>query len=354
MASEAVTDEEALHFLATQGYLPLLLADHDGMVDAYDRLFQQSSAYFSLPEDSPSKTAFEAPRGAKASEEGYSSISGEKSILTIRTSERCPSELREHVESTWSLTAKFLEDILRSIATSLHLDPQVFTPYTTPCHHLSPSKRTPTLLRMFRYDRPPQEQREATTSAEQHKDLGILSLVVGHSPGLQVLDPATNTWIPVEEDTIVPADAKTRSSGLTATLLGGDILSFLTRGRYQAGVHRVLCAPAANSKDTHRFSIVFALRPAAAPVFTRNFESEVVGSFAPEQAMEGQSSALLLQRLIASRWNVNVARDLRDEQQRKLMAKALELGSKDAQVGDVEECAPPPDSPPERANMATG
>lgn len=354
MAAEAVSDDQALHFLATQGYLPLLLADHEGMVEAYTRLFEQSSAYFSLPEDSHSKTAFQAPNGSKASEEGYSNISGEKSILTIRTSERCPSELREPVESAWSLTGNFLEEITRSIAISLNLDPEVFTPFSTPCCNLYPSKRTPTLLRMFRYDRPPQGQREATVNAEQHKDLGILSLVVGHSPGLQVLDTTTNAWIPVEEDSVVPADAKTRSGGLTATLLGGDMLSFLTRGRYKAGVHRVLCAPSQNFDDAYRFSIVFALRPAAAPIYTRNFESEIVGNFAPEQAMEGQSSTLLFQQLIASKWNVNVARDLRDEQQRKLRAKALQSTSTNGQVADEESYAPPPGPPPKGADMATG
>ncbi|KAL8819693.1 MAG: hypothetical protein Q9191_007678 [Dirinaria sp. TL-2023a] len=355
MASEAVSDDQALHFLATQGYLPLLLADHEGMVEAYTRLFQESSAYFSLPEDSPSKTAFQAPSGAKASDEGYFSISGEKRILTVRTSERCPSELREQVRCTWALTGNFLEEITRSIANSLNLDPEVFTPFSTPCRDLHPSKRTPTLLRMFRYDRPPHGQGEPTINAEQHKDLGILSLVVGHSPGLQVFDTTTNTWIPVEEDTVVPADAKTRSGGLTATLLGGDMLSFLTRGRYQAGAHRVLCAPSQNPDDPYRFSIVFALRPAAAPIYTRNFESDIVGTFAPEQAMEGQSSTLLLQQLTARKWNVNIARDIRDEQQRKLREKAPPPTNLNGQVADEESYAPPPGPPPKGgADTATG
>ena len=355
MASEAVSDSQALQFLATQGYLPLLLTDHDGMVDAYTRLFQQSSTYFSLPEDASSKKASQALSGDKASDEGYFSISGEKRILTIRTGERCPPELREQVETTWALTGKFLEEIAQSIAISLNLDPEVFTPFSAPCRNLHPSKRTPTLLRMFRYDRPPFGHGEATINAEQHKDLGILSLVIGHSPGLQVLDPTTNTWIPVEEDTVVPAGEKTRSGGLTATLLVGDTLSFLTRGRYQAGVHRVLCAPAKDSEDAYRYSIVFALRPAAAPVYTRNFESEAVGAFAPQQTMEGQSSTLLLQQIVARKWNVNIARDLRDEQQRKLKAKALQSRSMSSQDADEESYAPPLGPPPKGGeNIATG
>lgn len=340
MASEHVSDEEALHFLATQGYLPLQLADHDGLVDAYSKLFKLSAAYFDLPEDSPEKTVAQAPSGSRASEQGYSKIGGEKSILTVRTHETCPQMLHDQLSITWSLTGSFLDTVCKSIAATLQLDPEVFTPFTEPCCKLPSGKRTPTLLRMFRYDRPVGD--EPIVTAEKHKDIGILSLVVGHSPGLQVLDSAANIWVPVEEDAVVPEDAKTRSGGMTATLLSGETMAFLTRGKYNAGVHRVLCAPAKD--DPYRFSIVFALRPAAAPVFTKTFESDAVGEFPPDLRMDGQSSALFLQQIVATHWNVNIAKYIRDKQQKKLQAQAQSAFTYDRP--DKVEYAPPAGPPP--------
>ena len=347
MASDYVSDEDALYFLASQGYLPLLLADHDGLVDAYSKLFKLSAAYFDLPEDSPEKTTVQAPSGARASEQGYSKIAGEKSIVTVRTHETCPKMLHEQLELTWNLTGAFLDTICKSIAATLHLDPDVFKPMTDPCCNLPSGKRTPTLLRMFRYDRP--VDGEAIITAERHKDLGLLSLVVGHSPGLQVLDTATNVWVPVEEDTVVPEDARSRSGGLTATLLSGETMAFLTRGKYKAGIHRVLCAPAKH--DPYRFSIVFTLRPADAPVFTRNFESDIVGEFAPDQRMDGQSSALFMQQIVATHWNVNIAKDIRDEQQKKLQAKAQSFATNDQR--DQADFIPPTGPPPGRSSLLT-
>lgn len=344
MASDHVSDDEALQFLASQGYLPLQLADHDGLVDAYSRLFQLSAAYFNLPETSLAKTSFQAPSGAKASEQGYSEIVGEKSILTVKTHETCPAMLHEQLNLTWDLTGAFLESTCKSIATTLQLAPDVFTPFTEPCRDLPRGKRTSTMLRLFRYNRPVGE--EAVVTAEKHKDLGILSLVVGNSPGLQVLDTAANVWVPIEEDTVVPKDAKIRSGGMTATLLCGETMAFLTRNRYKAGVHRVLCAPAKD--NPHRFSIVFALRPAAAPIFTKNFESAVVGEFPPDQRLDGQSAALFMQQMIATHWNVNITKDMREEQQGRFRAQTQSSMANGQE--DIEDYAPPPGPPPGRAS----
>lgn len=344
MASNHVSDDEALQFLAAQGYLPLQLADHDGLVDAYSALFQASAAYFNLPETSVEKTSFRAPSGVKASEQGYSDIVGEKSMLTVRTHETCPAMLYEQLSLTWNLTGAFLDSTCKSIADTLQLDPHVFTPFIEPCCDLPRGKRTPTMLRLFRYNRPVGE--EAVVAAEEHKDLGILSLVVGNSPGLQVFDTAANVWVPIEEDTVVPKDAKIKSGGMTATLLCGETMAFLTRDRYKAGVHRVLCAPAKD--NPYRYSIVFALRPAAAPVFTKNFESAVVGIFPPDQRLDGQSAALIVQQMIATRWNVNVAKDIREEQQEKLRAQAQSFMASGQE--HIEDYAPPPGPPPGRAS----
>lgn len=344
MASIHVSDDEALQSLASHGYLPLQLADHDGLVDAYAKLFQFSAAYFNLPDASPEKTSFQAPSGVKASEQGYFEIVSEKSILTVRTHETCPELLHEQLNHTWNLTGAFLKSICRSIATTLQLDQDVFTPLIEPCCDLPQGKRTATMLRLFRYNRP--VGKEAIVTAEKHKDLGILSLVVGNSPGLQVLDTAANLWVPIEEDTVIPKEAKIRSGGMTATLLCGETMAFLTRNRYRAGVHRVLCAPAKD--NPYRFSIVFALRPAAAPIFTKKFESAIVGKFPPDERLDGKSAALFMQQMIASHWNVNIAKDIREEQQGKFRAQA-QSSMADGQE-HAEHYAPPPGPPPARGS----
>lgn len=335
------SDFDALSFLATNGYLPLLLADHNGMVQAYTDLFHSSTQFFSLPEASPQKTSFQAASGSAASEEGYSDLPGEKSIMTIKIHNRCPDILQQPAEVAWNLTGAFLQDIARKIASSLGLESEVFAPFVDPCVMLPREKRTPTLLRMFRYLR--SGEGEAKVNAERHKDLGLMSLVIGHSPGLEVLDPVTGLWEAIESEDFVPKEAQVRSGGLTATLLSGEMMALLTRGSYRAGVHRVLCAP--DQDNPYRFSIVFTLRPGLAPVYTKHFESDIVGQFAPEEQMDGQSSAELFERIRRSHWNVNVVKDLREEQQKRLLAMANAVNPSGSSRG-AEEFRAPPGSPP--------
>ncbi len=318
MAQRQVSDDRALHFLASEGYLPLALADHPGMVDAYTQLFAQTAKFFNLPPSSPEKTHYQAASGAAASEEGFSQIPHEKSIMTVKTSAHCPATLLPELQTAWNLTGSFLQTITTAIAHTLELPPDVFAPFIAPCTAFPPA-RTPTLVRMFRYDRPAPGAPEPKVNAEKHKDLGMLSLVVGHSPGLQALDAKTDAWVSVEDEATLPPGAVRRSGGLTATLLAGETLAFLSRGNYRAGVHRVVCAPAAEGEgDPYRFSIVYTLRAAPAPLFTRDFESRVVGAFGPGETVEGQSSALLFEKIMRAHWNVNAALSVREEQRRKL------------------------------------
>lgn len=331
MAQRQVSDDHALHFLASEGYLPLALADHPGMVDAYTNLFAQTTNFFNLPPSSSEKTNHAAASGTAASEEGYSHIPTEKCILTVKTSQNCPPSVHPALQTAWALTGTFLSNILTAIAHTLALPPTVFSPFITPCLTLPPTARTPTLVRMFRYDRPPGPAPK--TNAEKHKDLGMLSLVVGHSPGLQALDTNTGTWVSVEDERNLPPGSRTRSGGLTATLLTGETLAFLSRGMYKAGVHRVVCEPpASGGEDAYRFSIVFTLRAAPAPLFTRDFESSVTGTFGVGERVEGQSSKVLFEKIMKTHWNVNAAPSVRDEQRRRFEErKGVKGGEADGQ-----------------------
>ena len=321
METSCPSDGEALRFLAVQGWLPLVLADHPDLVEAYSALLQAATSFFALPEGSPQKAAYRAVSGALASEEGYSKIPDEKSILTIKVADHSPELLREQARRAWDITGSFLSSILEAIAKTLELEPLVFGTFVDPCKSLPKEKRTPTLLRMFRYDRP--TGREAKVNAERHKDLGLLSLVVGHSPGLHAFNTVTGLWVPIEDDAVLPPGARTRSGGLTATLLGGETLAFLSRGQYKAGVHGVVCAPPLPDlgSDPYRYSIVFTLRPAVAPIYTRNFESKVTGYFEEGERAEGESSAELFGRIRNSHYNVNAAPEIRERQRERQMKK---------------------------------
>lgn len=154
----------------------------------------------------------------------------------------------------------------------------------------------------------------------------MLSLVVGASPGLQALDARTNAWVSVEDERNLPPGSVARSRGLTATLLAGETLAFLSRGRYRAGVHRVVCAPSAEgsgcrSDDAYRYSVVYTLRAAPAPLFTRKFESRVVGEFGEGERVEGGSSAVMFEKIMRTHWNVNAAPSVREEQRRRFEEK---------------------------------
>ena len=330
MATTQDADTRSLHFLASEGYLPLALADHAGVVEAYKSLFAQSSRFFALPENSPQKSTYQAISGPAASEEGYSKIPSEKSIMTVKWRGHCPDVLQDTAKAVWDLSGEFLNSIMQAIARTLDLDPDIFDTLVKPCLELPEDKRTPTLMRMFRYDRPPGP--DPIVNAERHKDLGLLSLVVAHSPGLHVLSPSSDQWLPIEEDVCLPPNTRTRSGGLTATLLVGETLAFLTRGQYRAGVHGVVCSPPSpeNGNDPFRYSIVYTLRPAEAPVYTKNFESTIVGHFAEGERMEGTSSRELFGQILKTHYNVNISPDIREkqklEQQKAKEKQAAERG----------------------------
>lgn len=305
------SDDDALHFLATEGFLPLALADHETLLKAYSHLFAKAAEFFELGEDSTEKTD--------------SKIPGEKCIMTIKTSSRCPNMIHEQVKNAWGFTGGFMNSIIKAIARTLDLEADVFSTFVEPCISLPQEKCTPTLLRMFRYDRP--QGQHPTVNAHRHKDLGLLSLVVGHSPGLHVLQSTTNDWISIEEDIALPPGSKFRSGGFTATLLGGETLALLSRGRYKAGEHGVVCAPL--ESDRYRFSIVYTLRLAVAPVFTKNFESGIVGRFSLGEQIDGVSSADIFEKIKKSKWNVNIKPEIRKEQMERQRQQKMALDRHD-------------------------
>lgn len=337
--------DEQLGQLAKKGYLAIDLLQLPHLYKHYEALFLGTKEYFALEQSDQAKASYRAPRGPGASEEGFSSIPGEKQIYTCRSYSRTPRTLRNKASDVWNTTSDLLIGYLNQIYDDLGSDPEhglpedersrsvrPYDPLVLPCKNFT-EKQTPSLLRLFRYERLRGAQAvlddsEDTASkriivAETHRDLGLLSFVVGSSPGLEVFDEETGQWHSIEEEGQFPLGT------LTATLLAGQTLRYLSRNQYRAGVHRVRCAPASAAEEftslqslgetAFRYSIVFALRPFPALLDLGMFENAKVGKFtdAEKATIDGQPASVLFQHLCGKHYNVNIARDIRDEQKKE-------------------------------------
>lgn len=315
--------------LSKHGFLPLNISrDYPALHSAFSSLFGAAQEFFALPDGSPAKTAFKAANGSQASEAGYSRIPGEKQILTLRYAGRTPTELElcERVRAAWNEAGSLVKQASGDIAESLGLPRDAYMPFVEPCVVFPDDKATPTLLRMFRYDRPEGQDAPPRVVAESHRDLGMLSLVIGHTPGLDVFEPPSaehpeGRWISIEEES--------PEGGLTATLLSGQIMSLLTRGRYTPGVHRVSVRPATAGAPPFRFSLVFALRPAPAPVYTDLLQSPQTGEFTPDQRMDGESMASVFDAVSRRHFNININHNIRYKQKKELGWTETKDGSKE-------------------------
>ncbi|KAJ7676928.1 hypothetical protein DFH06DRAFT_1169325 [Mycena polygramma] len=342
--------QNSLPILASQGWLSVPLPPD--LESLYSSLFANSASFFNLPPDAPEKVRCAAPTGKNASDEGYSDIPGEKQLITIRRLSGIPDPLCKSATEAWDATGALFLSAVRAVADSLELDdPHVFDGMSCEAHGLPKSERTSSLLRLFRYTRPAAGGAKKVV-AEAHKDLGLLTLVIGQSPGLDARD-VYGRWISVE-DTPPPMHGDTNAAPrLTATLLAGQTLTYLTRGLYASGAHRVSVRPALGSSasdDAYRFSLVFALRPApAALISTASFErSPLISAFPPERlsvekgnfpncSMYAQGAGELFRCIAQKHWNVNIAPEEREAQKRRLMAEAGQVkGEEDSVVGGQE------------------
>ncbi|KAJ7466014.1 hypothetical protein FB451DRAFT_1093501, partial [Mycena latifolia] len=245
--------------------------------------------------------------------------------------------------------------MMEDIAASLGLPADIFAEMAA---EVDGGGRASSLLRLFRYERPAADDPDfgvgvgawKNVMAEAHRDLGLLTIVVGASPGLDARDLVTGEWVSVEDPPSGVGGAP--SSGLTATIMSGQTLTYLMQGLYASGMHRVSVLPARpHTQDgEYRFSLVFAPRPAAgALIDTREFDrSPLIPPFSPAPlsfsspnsspsatpnstsspsssskaessapalaesnfphcSMHSQSAADLFRAIAARHWNVNVA-----------------------------------------------
>jgi hypothetical protein len=293
---------------------------------AYERLFAASQAFFNQPDEEKQRWKHKL-----RSEEGWSKIPGEKEFITLRTLEYCPEVLRRPAKNYWDLIGQHCSNMLGRISTSLGLpdgEDEGLRQFVGPCGALQASdkEKTATMLRLFRY-----EGWEAKVVAEPHADLGLLSVVVGDVPGLEVWDGAN--WFAIEK-------VVENSGRKGATMLAGRQLERLSNGRYPAGGHRVVAygspdlspspptsdlqasttvpasAPPTDEKR-YRFSIVFVLR-AHEPVIINSdaFETEVTGKWL--EPMNGITAGRFYEKIRSQHFNINIDMDEREKQRNKL------------------------------------
>lgn len=317
--------------LADQGWTTITYdKPRDPLRDAADGLFQASQAFFDLPISY--KAGFKTRAGT---EEGWSRVDGEKEFITLRSIDRTPTELKDAATTFWAQAGGLLNETLGRIAVSLGLPAEALTVYSQPCAELK-SQRTMTMLRLFRYEG--FEGKESKIVAEGnlslswgllfhgfnvcsagHKDLGLLSLVIGDTPGLEVFDRNVNGWFEIERSYTEPA----------ASLLVGRQLNLLSNDRYWPGGHLVRSYPSpvqqtpkipVEAERTYRYSIVFVLRAhSPVPINTDILTSSITGYF--HKPMKDITALDLFRELHGSHFNINTNIEDREKQRVRLALK---------------------------------
>lgn len=286
---------------------------------AYEALFSASQAFFAQSAEEKSRWKHKL-----GSEEGWSSIPGEKEFITLRTLDYCPEILRGPAKRYWDLMGQHLEDSLGRIAKSLDI-PEPYDAkkglkkFVGPCGSMQENdqKKTASMLRLFRY-----EGWEAKEVAEPHADLGLLSSVVGDVPGLEVWDGTK--WFEVEKEVV-------NSGSNGATLLVGRQLETLSNGRYPAGGHRVVSygdeAGRQDGLQRYRYSIVFVLRAFGPTVInSKELETNITGTL--PKSMDGQTAGELYANIRSSHFNINIGIEEREKQkQNAMIAQMQSVGS---------------------------
>ena len=265
--------------LATQGHLLLPLSPE--LTAEYENLFKAASDFFAQPDGTKSMLY----PNSSGVEVGYTNVLKEKEYLTLRNASRPETDLEKLVAQLWRDTAALLQRVMADLARGLALPMpgQIWNPLLDGCLDLPNSEKeaTPTILRMFQY---------AANSglADQHTDIGLLTLCVTRGSGLQVLTKEKTEW--VWRDVVGP------------TLLIGTALKALVGNRVRAGFHRVVANPEGRS------SAIFALRPS----LRHQFDLEAFGGGVKVGVLE------FWENIKSSRYNINAPIDMREQQKQNL------------------------------------
>ena len=334
--------------LALNGWTTLDIQDtpSDPLFKPFLDLFIASSSFLSMPEDNKTRYSVKGPEDFQVTEEGYSRVEGEKCMIALRKASTTPTEfdLRAKAEVAWEASATVMRDTLSAIERSLGMEEGALV-RTTEAQLSLPivgGKNVATLMRMFQYDRPLPPETEPKVVAEHHKDLGLLTIVVGHSPGLECWDSVRQIWVSTEP-----------KPGLNASILVGQTLAKFTNWRYNAGRHRVFVHPSPSpppsdpssirplENPAHRYSLVHALR-AHFPLHLSHteFETHITGPFAPHTQFTAASVYKIYKAISNAHWNVNISVEERRKQEELIAEKArkeMEAARAEREMRDEEK-----------------
>ncbi|EMD65006.1 hypothetical protein COCSADRAFT_36351 [Bipolaris sorokiniana ND90Pr] len=280
---------------------------------AYQDLFSAGQAFFNLPDSEKHQW-----KHRLGSEEGWSKIPGEKEFITLRSLAYCPKILRAPAQRFWGLVGQHCSSTLGRISTALGLpagEHKGLRQFVGPCAQMPVEEegKTATMLRLFRY-----EGWEEKVVAEAHADLGLISVVVGDTPGLEVWDGAD--WFDVEKE----VERKGRKG---ATMLVGRQLERLSNERLRAGGHRVVAYGGPQDMSSgdgvgvvekrYRHSIVFVLRAHdSTQIDSDALETRITGRW--RQPIKGVTAGALYEMIRSQCFNINVEKEEREVQRRKL------------------------------------
>ncbi|KIY00813.1 uncharacterized protein Z520_03479 [Fonsecaea multimorphosa CBS 102226] len=307
-----LSKEQLLH-LARQGWLSLPLPET--LSSTVTDLFESSARFFDLP-DQEKADLYPSKAGT---EFGFYTVPNEKDYITFRcrihstdkesrvSSPRLPllRTLEDNAARAWQEGALLLWRILCDITRWSDLDLSIWNDILDGCRTMPESEEEMgyTLLRLFRY-------LPATGFAERHTDLGLLTICIGDSGGLEVLDRFKSTN---EKPLWIDSGAKPQ----TATILVGQTLKALSNGMLSPGVHRVVENP------NGRNSAVFALRHSS--------KHDVNFSLFGGQGLVSASD--LWKSIQVGKVNINSIKERRDAQRVKFAAERL--AAQDHQGRDI-------------------
>ena len=268
---------EQIQHLSYYGWLPINLP-----VNLQWQLQQISAtaAIFFDRADDEKKTLYPQSRGTEC---GFYTVPAEKQYITFRHQVHNDSELEKHVRQTWQQVALLLYRILCDLTRAGGYDPGAWDYVIKDALQLPADDGgiddNITLMRLFQY--------ESTTGfATEHVDIGLLTLCVGGSKGLQVCDRSRSPpqWIDADGPTI----------------LAGDMARALLNNRVNAGLHRVI------GNVNGRSSIVFALRSC--------LRGDIdLAQFGGDGIVKTRD---YFYRIKGRKWNINATEEIRNEQQK--------------------------------------
>ncbi|KAE9992282.1 hypothetical protein EG327_009543 [Venturia inaequalis] len=321
---------------------------------AITKLFKDSKTFFALESD------YKMSYNKGDSEAGYTKINGEKEFLTIRdpSSElSTPAEVRASAAEAWKQMYELMYETLAGLEISLKLQPGSLQRYCENARSLGHADGS-SMIRIFRYE----NDTEFKVLAEAHRDLGILSLVIGDKPGLEALDKTSNQFIPIE--TIF-------KPGM-CTIMAGRQLEDFSNHIFEAAAHRVVSygpkqpklgtTPSKTKeflkpllgrfnrfqKPKYRYSIVFILRADKSVKLDYEALSSPVTGDVTSKVDGPRTAGELFEKIRKAHFNVNT--QVQDRERQKEQLKAVPKLDK----AEEEEFEPPPYPPPTKLTWSKG